>query len=380
MPTQAVPTLTALPTPPNPGVPSTFASLAFAFTVAQRDVFQPQMQALGANVKVNADDAILSASTATTQAATATTQAGLATTNGAAQVSLATTQAATATTQANNASTSASAAAASSSTAAQASVLPGHVSGTNYSAGQRAISLINGRAYFSLSAGVSTIDPANDPGRWQLVTANRPVIVVAGTAVTAVSGNHYVMTNAALSTLTLPATPPTGAVVQITFANGRADNVVARNGSGLLVTTAGVPVLEDLVFDSPGTSITLEYASNAWRFSTESAGVASALLFGQAPILNHAGTALTAINIDAGRYTRFANAAAKTYTFTSTEVFTVGAEFHGRNVGAGNLTLTAGGTFVLNAPASGTLVIPPGGVFGVKIVGAAEADVFGVTT
>ena len=106
MPTQVVPALTPLPAPPNPGAPSTFAALAYAFTIAQRDAFRPELAALGANVKFNADDAIVSATTATTKAADATTQAGLATTNGAAQVTLATTQA-------GNANTSAIAAAAS---------------------------------------------------------------------------------------------------------------------------------------------------------------------------------------------------------------------------------------------------------------------------
>ena len=119
MPTQAVPTITALPTPPTPGVPSTFASLAFAFTAAQRDTFQPQMQALGANVKVNADDALLSASSANTRA-TAAAQSVI---DAADQVALATIQ--------KNATViSAAAAAVSSNTAAQAAVLPGWVTGT----------------------------------------------------------------------------------------------------------------------------------------------------------------------------------------------------------------------------------------------------------
>ena len=61
MPTQVVPTLTPLPAPPNPGAPSTFAGLAFAFTVAQRDAFRPELAALGANVKFNADDALANA-------------------------------------------------------------------------------------------------------------------------------------------------------------------------------------------------------------------------------------------------------------------------------------------------------------------------------
>jgi hypothetical protein len=98
-----------------------------------------------------------------------------------------------------------------------------------------------------------------------------------------------------------------------------------------------------------------------------------------AAIVTDATTALTAIPADANQYTRFTNAAAKTYTFTDAETYVVGSEFFGRNVGAGDLTLTAGGTMVLNAPAGGTLVVPQGGSFAVKIVGASEADVTGYT-
>ncbi len=96
-------------------------------------------------------------------------------------------------------------------------------------------------------------------------------------------------------------------------------------------------------------------------------------------VVAEAGTSLLATAANAGRYTRFTAASAKTYTFNSTETYTVGDEYHVRNIGAGNLTLTPAGSFVLNAPADGTLVIPQGGTATVKIVGAAEADVFGVT-
>lgn len=96
-------------------------------------------------------------------------------------------------------------------------------------------------------------------------------------------------------------------------------------------------------------------------------------------VVAEAGTSLMATAANAGRYTRFTAASAKTYTFNSTETYIVGDEYHVRNVGAGELTLAASGTFVLNVPADGTLVVPQGGTATVKIVGAAEADVFGVT-
>lgn len=100
---------------------------------------------------------------------------------------------------------------------------------------------------------------------------------------------------------------------------------------------------------------------------------------GPTPVVAQAGTSLLAIDANAGSYIRFTNAAAKTYSFDSAETYTLGSEFQGRNAGVGNLTLTAVGGFALNAPAGGTLVVPQGGTFAVKIVGAAEADVLGVT-
>lgn len=100
---------------------------------------------------------------------------------------------------------------------------------------------------------------------------------------------------------------------------------------------------------------------------------------GLAPVVTEAGTNLVATAANSSNYTRFTNTGAKTYTFDSVESYVVGGEYHGRNVGAGDLTITEAGTFVVNAPAGGTLVVPQGGTFTVKIVGATEADLFGVT-
>lgn len=97
----------------------------------------------------------------------------------------------------------------------------------------------------------------------------------------------------------------------------------------------------------------------------------------QPPVVNFTGTALTAAPAGNGKYTRFTNAAAKTYTFDAAQGYATATEYHGRNVGAGILTLEAVGGFTLNPPTGGTLIVPPGGTFTVKIVGADEADVFG---
>lgn len=107
--------------------------------------------------------------------------------------------------------------------------------------------------------------------------------------------------------------------------------------------------------------------------SIDGSGVVSAA----APLVTDATTARTALPAHAGNYTRFTNAGAKTYTFDSAQAYVVGSEFHGRNIGAGSLTLTPAGGFVLNAPAGGTLVVAQGSAFTVKIVAAGEADVIG---
>lgn len=98
-----------------------------------------------------------------------------------------------------------------------------------------------------------------------------------------------------------------------------------------------------------------------------------------ATVVTESTTNLDATSANAGNYTRFTNGSAKTYTFDSAEVYNVGDEYHGRNVGGGDLTIFATSGFLLNPPAGGTLVVPQHGTFTVKIVGADEADVFGVT-
>jgi len=109
---------------------------------------------------------------------------------------------------------------------------------------------------------------------WQTNRADLPITIVTTTTQTAVDGNHYVMSNAALSTLTLPASPANGAGIDVTFANGRVDNVIARNGSGLMVTDAGAPLLEDMVYDVPSVTLSLVFAGNAWRFEAQGSSIA----------------------------------------------------------------------------------------------------------
>lgn len=79
-----------------------------------------------------------------------------------------------------------------------------------------------------------------------------------------------------------------------------------------------------------------------------------------------------------GNYMRFTHAAAE-FHFSGNEPWVIGAEYHGRYAGSGTLTITSDMGFTINPPAGGSLVIPPGGTFTVKIVAVNEADLIGVT-
>lgn len=151
----------------------------------------------------------------------------------------------------------------------------------------------------------------------------------------------------------------------------------------------GVKVGSGLAIDGGGVlSVSYSYSLPVATASVlggvkQGAGVSIAgdgtLSLAAATVVTETGTARTATPAHANNYTRFTNAGAKTYTFDSAQSYPVGSEYHGRNMGTGNITLTPAGGMVLNAPNGGSLVIPINGAFTVKVVGASEADVIGVT-
>lgn len=103
---------------------------------------------------------------------------------------------------------------------------------------------------------------------------------------------------------------------------------------------------------------------------------------GGAPVSTVSGTSHDITAAEAGGYLRFTATTAKTCTFRpeSAEALPDGGEWHIRNVGAGNITLTPGSGVTLNAPYSGTLVVPPAGTVTVKRAAADLFDVMGVTS
>ena len=85
------------------------------------------------------------------------------------------------------------------------------------------------------------------------------VAVVSGTTQTAVAGSHYILTNVAATTVTLPASPASADTVWVTVANSLTTNVIARNG----LTIMGLS--EDLTINNAYATVQLRYVNSSWR-------------------------------------------------------------------------------------------------------------------
>lgn len=86
--------------------------------------------------------------------------------------------------------------------------------------------------------------------------------VVTGTTQAATANNHYVLTNVAATTVTLPATPTAGDLVWVTVGNGLTTNVVARNGSNIQ------SLAEDLTLNANYAAVQMRYINSTigWTF------------------------------------------------------------------------------------------------------------------
>lgn len=99
------------------------------------------------------------------------------------------------------------------------------------------------------------------------------------------------------------------------------------------------------------------------------------------PVSTETGTSHDITASESGSYIRFTATSAKSCTFrpNSTHALPANGEWHIRNVGTGNLTITAGSGVTINPPYGGTLVVPPAGTVTVKRVASDIFDVMGVT-
>jgi hypothetical protein len=81
-----------------------------------------------------------------------------------------------------------------------------------------------------------------------------PIVIVTGTTQLAEVGKHYVLVNAALTTVTLPASMVASDAVIVSAMNGRLDNVIARNGHNIMARA------ENLTLNRPFSKVWLKYA------------------------------------------------------------------------------------------------------------------------
>jgi hypothetical protein len=141
-------------------------------------------------------------------------------------------------------------------TAASSSGAALWVSGTTYALGDVVWSPATRYSYRRIVAGAGATDPSADPTNWALASVALPqLIVVTGTSASAQSGAEYALTNAAATTVTLPASPTVGDFVSIIVANGRVDNLVARNGKPIN------GVSEDMTITSRYAAFDMRYIS-----------------------------------------------------------------------------------------------------------------------
>lgn len=100
-----------------------------------------------------------------------------------------------------------------------------------------------------------------------------------------------------------------------------------------------------------------------------------------AEVITKSATSQTALIEDAGKYLRFTNTAASTYTIApqASVSWPAAAEITIRRAANANLTLAPGSGVTLNPPSGGTLVLSSNMTVTLKKVAADEWDVIGQT-
>jgi hypothetical protein len=136
---------------------------------------------------------------------------------------------------------------------------------TSYANGQLLIGNTTGNTLTkaTLTAG-SGVTITNGAGSITIAAAGLPTLnVVTGTTQNATANNHYALTNAAATTVTLPGSPAAGDVVWVTVNNGRIDNIVARNGNNIQ------SLAEDLTLNATYAAVQMRYidATIGWTFT-----------------------------------------------------------------------------------------------------------------
>jgi hypothetical protein len=108
----------------------------------------------------------------------------------------------------------------------------------------------------TLTAG-SGMTITNGTGTITLAAGGLPPVTVSNTTtISAVAGNHYVLTAVSATTVTLPASPTISDTVWITVANSLTTNVVARNGKNIQ------GIAEDMTLNAPYAAAQLRFSDN----------------------------------------------------------------------------------------------------------------------
>lgn len=115
-------------------------------------------------------------------------------------------------------------------------------------------------------ADVTAKVPGTAP-EWQRIDY-MPIEEVNTTSKTAVAGGTYLLLNAGLTTIFMPASPVSGmAPIRVKVGNGRVDNLLNFNGSDHMdVTWATDPTME---IDDALAAVRCEYLVNKWRIFYE---------------------------------------------------------------------------------------------------------------
>lgn len=88
-----------------------------------------------------------------------------------------------------------------------------------------------------------------------VAVGNLALVLETATAVTGVVGTEHALTNAAASTVTLPASPTAGNIVAASATNGLLTNVVARNGNNIM------GLAQDMTINIAYASVSLRYVN-----------------------------------------------------------------------------------------------------------------------
>lgn len=163
------------------------------------------------------------------------------------------------------------------------------------------------------------------------------------------------------------------------FTGNVANNLIVGTVTALTAgkMTIGGTDGDVIVDDAAGESVTISKWVSRRTTADEIVGLASA---GPSEVVTEAGD-YTVDPDDASKYIRLTNISTKEITVDpeSTTALPDNAEWHFRNVGAGDATFIEGSGVTINPPNGGSLDVPSGGTVTLKRIAADEFDLLGQT-